>query len=139
MPITLFIYPMHMNETTHSNQNSIALASLLFLTHFTAGLTAVRAAARGQSMLDPSIAGSVLQEVMGDAGGLTARGMAVLQGLANGRSNKQIAADLTIGEETVKTHVGNILSTLQMAQRTQAVVAALKQGPISLDEIVEVN
>ena len=99
-------------------------------------LTAVRAAARGQSMLDPSIAGSVLQEVMGDTGGLTAREMAVLRGLAHGRSNKQIAADLTIGEETVKTHVGNILSKLQMAQRTQAVVAALKQGLISLDEIV---
>ena len=35
------MYPIHMNETTHPNQNSITLGSLLFLTHFTAGLTAV--------------------------------------------------------------------------------------------------
>ena len=98
-------------------------------------LTAVRAAARGQSMLDPSIAGSVLQEVMGDTEGLTERELMVLRGLAHGRSNKQIAAELVIGEETVKTHVGNILSKLHMAQRTQAVVAALKQGLISLEEI----
>ena len=98
-------------------------------------LTAVRAAARGQSMLDPSIAGSVLQEVMGDTEGLTERELTVLRELAHGRSNKQIAAELVIGEETVKTHVGNILSKLHMAQRTQAVVAALKQGLISLEEI----
>lgn len=98
-------------------------------------LTAVRAAARGQSMLDPSIAGSVLQEVMGKTEGLTERELMVLRGLAHGHSNKQIAAELIIGEETVKTHVGNILSKLHMAQRTQAVVAALKQGLISLDEI----
>jgi len=98
-------------------------------------LTAVRAAARGQSMLDPSIAGYVLQEVMGETDGLTERELMVLRGLAHGHSNKQIAAKLVIGEETVKTHVGNILSKLHMAQRTQAVVAALKQGLISLDEI----
>ncbi len=55
--------------------------------------------------------------------------------LAHGRSNREIAAELTVGEETIKTHVGNILSKLHMAQRTQAVVAALKQGLISLDEI----
>ena len=98
-------------------------------------LTAVRAAARGQSMLDPSIAGSVLQEVIGQTEGLTTRELMVLRLLAHGRSNKQIADELIIGEETVKTHVGNILSKLHMAQRTQAVVVALKQGLISLDEI----
>jgi len=42
---------------------------------------------------------------------------------------------LVVGEETVKTHVGNILTKLHMNQRTQAVIAALKQGLISLDEI----
>ena len=78
-------------------------------------LTAVRAAARGQSMLDPSIAGSVLQEVVGESEGLTERELMVLRGLAHGRSNKKIAAELSIGEETVKTHMGNILSKLHMA------------------------
>ncbi len=98
-------------------------------------LTAVRAAARGQSMLDPAIAGSVLQELAGGIDGLTEREMGVLRLLAHGRTNPQIAAELVVSEETVKTHVGNILSKLHTAQRTQAVVAALKRGLISLDEI----
>ncbi|MCP4428072.1 MAG: response regulator transcription factor [Chloroflexi bacterium] len=98
-------------------------------------LTAVRAAARGQSMLDPAIAVSVLQELAGGIDSLTKREMGVLRLLAHGRTNRQIAAELVVSEETVKTHVGNILSKLHMAQRTQAVVAALKKGLISLDEI----
>ncbi len=100
-------------------------------------LTAVRAAARGQSMLDPAIAGSVLHELLGgiEHDGLTEREMSVLRLLAHGRSNRAIAAELVVGEETIKTHVGNILSKLHMSQRTQAVIVALKQGLISLDEI----
>jgi two-component system, NarL family, response regulator LiaR len=101
-------------------------------------LTAVRAAARGQSVLDPAVAGVVLQQLVGETAvhdTLTQREMTVLRLLAHGRSNRDIAAELTVGEETIKTHVGNILSKLHMAQRTQAVVAALKQGLISLDEI----
>ncbi len=101
-------------------------------------LTAVRAAVRGQSMLDPAIAGSVLQELVQPtavADSLTEREMHVLRLLAHGKANKEIAVDLVVGEETVKTHVGNILAKLHMNQRTQAVVAALKQGLISLDEI----
>ncbi len=98
-------------------------------------LTAVRAAARGQSLLDPAIAGSVLQELAGGIDNLTEREMGVLKLLAHGRTNREIAAELVVSEETVKTHVGNILSKLHMAQRTQAVIAALKKGLISLDEI----
>jgi DNA-binding CsgD family transcriptional regulator len=66
---------------------------------------------------------------------LTERELTVLRQLAHGKTNREIAADLVVSEETVKTHVGNILSKLQMNQRTQAVIAALKQGLISLDEI----
>ncbi|MCA9931322.1 MAG: response regulator transcription factor [Anaerolineales bacterium] len=101
-------------------------------------LTAVRAASRGQSVLDPAVAGVVLQELAGqviEQDELTQREMTVLRLLAHGRSNRDIAAELTVSEETIKTHVGNILSKLHMAQRTQAVIAALKQGLISLDEI----
>jgi DNA-binding NarL/FixJ family response regulator len=89
-------------------------------------------------MLDPSIAGSVLQEVVREtavAPNLTERETAVLRWLAHGKTNREIAAELVVSEETIKTHVGNILSKLQMSQRTQAVIAALKQGLISLDEI----
>jgi NarL family two-component system response regulator LiaR len=101
-------------------------------------LAAVRAASRGQSMLDPAIAGSVLQDLVSSAevkDDLTEREMEVLRLLACGRTNREIAEELVIGAETVKTHVGNILAKLQIAHRTQAVIHALKQGLISLDEI----
>jgi NarL family two-component system response regulator LiaR len=101
-------------------------------------LAAVRAAARGQSMLDPAIAGSVLQDLARSAGvrdDLTAREVQVLRLLAHGRTNREIADELVVGAETVKTHVGNILAKLHLAHRTQAVIQALKEGLISLDEI----
>lgn len=102
-------------------------------------LAAIRAAAQGQSMLDPLLAGEVLQELNRKNGlqsdNLTEREMEVLQQLALGHTNRQIAEALTVSEETVKTHVGNILAKLQLNHRTQAVLYALKQGLVSLDEI----
>lgn len=101
-------------------------------------LAAVRAAAHGQSMLDPAVAGTVLQDLIGNTEirrDLTERELEVLRLLAHGRTNREIAEELVLGEETVKTHVGNILAKLHLAHRTQAVVHALKQGLISLDEI----
>lgn len=101
-------------------------------------LSSIRAAARGQSLLDPAIASAVMQELM--RGGkhsaeLTEREQEVLRQLALGRTNHEIAAALTVSDETIKTHVGNILTKLQLAHRTQAVIYALKKGMISLDEI----
>jgi two-component system, NarL family, response regulator LiaR len=101
-------------------------------------LTAVRAAARGQSTLDPSIATSLLQDLTRRAlpgQELTDREMDVLRQLAGGRPNREIAENLGIGEETVKSHVGNILAKLQLAHRAQVIAYALKQGLISLDEL----
>ena len=66
---------------------------------------------------------------------LTEREQEVLRQLALGRTNHEIAEALTVSDETVKTHVGNILTKLQLAHRTQAVIYALKKGLISLDEI----
>lgn len=101
-------------------------------------LSAVRAAARGQSVLDPQVAGSVLQDLvrggpLGD--GLSEREKDVLRQLAHGRTNREIGEALHVSEETVKTHVGNILSKLQLSHRTQAVIYALKQGIVSLDDL----
>lgn len=101
-------------------------------------LAAIRGAARGQSTLDPAIASAVLQDLshsqrLGDS--LTPRETEVLRLLGLGFTNRQIAGELTLGEETVKTHVGNILAKLHLAHRAQAVLYALKQGLISLDEI----
>ena|SRR5215813_468863 len=101
-------------------------------------LAVVRAAARGQSMIDPAVASTVLQEMArgGLTGGeLTEREIEVLRQLAHGRTNREIAEALFISEETVKTHIGNILSKLHLAHRTQAVIYAIKQGIISLDEL----
>ena len=101
-------------------------------------IAAVRGAARGQSVLDPAVAGSVLQDLV--RGGplaeeLSEREREVLAQLAHGRTNREIAQSLHVGEETVKTHVGNILSKLQLNHRTQAVIYALKQGLVSLEDV----
>lgn len=60
---------------------------------------------------------------------------AMLQQLILGRTNRQIAEALVIGEETVKTHVVNILTKLHLAHRSQAIIYALKKGLITLDEL----
>jgi len=101
-------------------------------------LTAVRAAARGQSFFDPATAaalrGDLLQkEQLGSE--LTEREMDVLPHLVHGRTNKEIAAALSISEETVKTHVANILTKLQLANRGQVLIYALKAGIITVDEL----
>lgn len=101
-------------------------------------LASIRAAARGQSLLDPTVASVVMQELtrVGKPGvELTEREQEVLRQLALGRTNHEIAATLMVSDETVKTHVGNILTKLQLAHRTQAVIYALKKGLISLDEL----
>jgi NarL family two-component system response regulator LiaR len=106
-------------------------------------LEAIRAAARGRTLLDPNVAAALLAEVTRArthaplAATLTEREREVLRLLAHGRANREIAAELVISDETVKTHVGNILSKLQLAHRAQAIIYALKNGLISLDEIEE--
>lgn len=101
-------------------------------------LSSIRAAAHGQSLLDPAVASALMNELLRSGkhnAELTEREQAVLKQLALGRTNREIAEALIITEETVKTHVGNILTKLQLAHRTQAVIYALKKGLITLDEI----
>jgi NarL family two-component system response regulator LiaR len=101
-------------------------------------VSSIRAAARGQSLLDPAVANVLMQELMGDgkrAPALTEREQAVLRQLAQGQTNREIAEALVITEQTVKTHVGNILTKLQLEHRTQAAIYALKKGFITLEEI----
>lgn len=96
---------------------------------------AIRRAARGEAMLDPRVAARVVQELQGVRPGesnpfadLTEREMEVLKLIANGHSNQEIVARLTISEHTVKGHVSNILSKLQLADRTQAAIYAWREG-----------
>jgi NarL family two-component system response regulator LiaR len=99
---------------------------------------AIRAAAAGQSMIDPAVAGAVLRDMTQTrvpGSDLTEREQEILLELAHGRTNKEIAAKLVIGEETVKTHVGNILSKLHLRHRHQTIVYALKNGLVNLNDI----
>jgi NarL family two-component system response regulator LiaR len=66
---------------------------------------------------------------------LTDREEDVVRLVAQGLSNRQIAEHLIIGEATVRTHVGNILNKLHLANRVQATLYALRVGLTSLDEI----
>jgi two-component system, NarL family, response regulator LiaR len=102
----------------------------------------VRAAARGESLLDPSVAAKVLEEMRrargrNDVDPLSRREVEVLSALARGRSNKEIAKELSIGEETVKSHVSNILSKLHLADRTQAAIYGLQKRLVRLDDALE--
>jgi DNA-binding NarL/FixJ family response regulator len=95
-------------------------------------LAAVRAVARGKTYIDPSVARQALGAAPRED--LTARETEVLRRLAQGLSNKEIAEALAISEETVKTHVSNVLAKLEAENRAQAIVQALKRGLVSLEE-----
>jgi len=103
---------------------------------------AIRQVSAGEPSLAPSIARKVLQEVSGPPPKpapacvtLSAREVEILRQVARGLSNKEISAELSIGEETVHTHVGNILQKLHVASRTQAALYALREGIASLDDV----
>lgn len=95
-------------------------------------LAAVRAVARGKTYIDPSVGLQLLPIATHD---LTARETEVLRHLALGRSNREIAATLGVGEETIKTHVTHLLAKLQVDNRAQATVQALKRGLVTLEEL----
>jgi NarL family two-component system response regulator LiaR len=105
-------------------------------------VAAVRAAARGESVLEPGTAALLVRHVRDGAAArpldvLSPRERDVLAGLARGRSNRQIARALTVGEETVKTHVSSILAKLGLADRTQAAIFGLQQGLVPLDSALD--
>lgn len=105
---------------------------------------AVRTIARGDALLFPDAirrlaaryAGTGPEGVdapLADAG-LTEREGEVLRMMANGMSNTEIAGQLVVGVETVKTHVGNVLTKLAVRDRTQAVIAAYESGFVVPDQ-----
>jgi len=96
---------------------------------------------RGNSSLHPAIARKLLQQVCQPSGqgsqadSLTEREKEVLQWVAQGKSNQEIADQLTISEATVRTHVSHILAKLELSSRTQAALYALRKGLASLDDV----
>jgi DNA-binding NarL/FixJ family response regulator len=97
-------------------------------------LAAVRAVARGRTYIDPAVSREISQVAVA-SDELTAREVEVLRRLALGRSNKEIANELFVGEDTVKTHVSHVFAKLHVENRAQAVVQALKRGLVSLEEL----
>ena len=87
---------------------------------------AVRAVARGESLLDPEIAKSVERLHRGERT-LTARELEVLQLMSQQLTNAEIAERLFVTDNTIKTHVSNILSKLECSDRSGAVLTAWKE------------
>lgn len=102
---------------------------------------AIRKAAQGEAVLHPRVAARVIKELQGRLHQqpnpfteLSERELEVLRLIADGLSNSDIAARLVLSEKTVKGHVSNILSKLQLADRTQAAVFAWRQGIVRHDD-----
>lgn len=97
-------------------------------------IESIRAVHRGESQLHPKVTSHVMSHFSRGAGNknlheeLTKRELEVLAEIAKGKSNKEIASSLFITEKTVKTHVSNILAKLELADRTQAALYAVKHG-----------
>lgn len=102
-------------------------------------LNAIRSVANGEGFLSPSIASKVMREINQPPklpptkDPLTEREGEILQLVAQGLTNDQIAEKLVVSERTVRTHVSNILAKLQLANRTQAALYALREGIARLD------
>jgi NarL family two-component system response regulator LiaR len=99
-------------------------------------LDVIRAAAAGARRFDPAAgldADAALAGPKDEA--LTAREMDVLRLLAGGKTNREIAVSLSVGEETVKSHVASILAKLGLASRGQAVAFALRHGWVRPEEV----
>ena len=91
-------------------------------------IAAVRAAAAGESALAPVIATRLLDRMRAPQTSLSSREMQVLELVAAGRSNTEVAAELFVSETTVKSHLAHIFTKLGVASRTAAVSAARRQG-----------
>ncbi|MGH3458551.1 response regulator [Aeromicrobium sp.] len=95
---------------------------------------AVRLVAGGQSLISPSMATKLLDEFVsmtkspGPAASLTARELQVLRQVAHGQSNREIAEELFISENTVKNHIRNMLEKLQMKSRMEAAMYAVRSN-----------
>jgi len=105
-------------------------------------IAAVRVVAAGEALLAPSVTRRLIEDFARSRpaprrdpalklNGLTPRETEVLELIARGRSNQEIAADLVVAEQTVKTHIGRILAKLDLRDRAQAVVLAYESGLVT--------
>lgn len=103
-------------------------------------IQAIKAIDLGDTWFQPSLTSCIMKELPGmnesrQNASLTERESEVLCWMAKGYSNESIAKKLAISKETVRTHIGNIFHKINVENRTQACLYALRQGIINLDEI----
>lgn len=104
-------------------------------------IKAIRDTYQNKPALQPEIARQLMQDIQNQAEGtapedsLTVREIEILQQVALGKTNQEIADELVLSERTVRTHITNILSKLQLTNRTQAALYALREGIAHIDYI----
>ena len=97
-------------------------------------IQAIRDTYRNKPALQPEIARKLMQDIQNQDGqivqapSLTEREIEILQQVALGKTNQEIADELVLSERTVRTHITNILAKLQLTNRTQAALFALREG-----------
>jgi DNA-binding NarL/FixJ family response regulator len=106
-------------------------------------ISAVRVVAEGNALLAPSVTRRIINEfaqrtprvdLKAGLSSLTEREIEVMRLIAKGKTNAEIAADLFVGETTVKTHISNLFAKLDLRDRVQAVVYAYESGLIQPGE-----
>ena len=105
-------------------------------------ISVVRLARSGEGVFELTVASKVLRRLVAEERGgrrgpkeLNHREMEILKLAAKGLRNKEIATELSIGQRTVQSHMINIFGKLEVASRMEAVLSALKEGLITLDDL----
>ena len=133
----LILTTFDVNEYVYDALRAGASGFLLKDTQADQLVTGVRVVAQGESLLAPSITRRLIEQFAcrpppsvrpAELAELTPRELEILQFVARGLSNAEIAAELILGEATVKTHVTRILRKLELRDRVQAVVVAYETG-----------
>jgi DNA-binding NarL/FixJ family response regulator len=136
--VSAYDYESFILESLHAGASGYLLKS----TPFQELASAIRMVHLGKIVLDRALAGDALQQITVKTGDkesthnkLHSRELEILQLVAKGASNKEIAAQLVISERTVESHVNHILRKLGARSRTPAVISAIKKGWLSIDEM----
>jgi DNA-binding NarL/FixJ family response regulator len=130
--LTSIVQPHQIQEAIRAG----AIGYVLKVTRAQDLIDAIHRAAKGQRAIDPIAADALLDDMQqGNLADLTPRELEVLREVALGHSNPQVAERLNISEATVRSHIANLMSKLNLRDRAHATVFALKRGLVTLEEV----
>lgn len=130
--LTSTFHPHQIQEAIRAG----AIGYVLKVTRAQDLIDAIHRAAKGQRVIDPIAADALLDEMgQGDLADLTPRELEVLREVALGHNNTQVAERLDISEATVRSHIANLMSKLNLRDRAHVTVFALKRGLVTLEEV----